>query len=148
MHETGPSSALATWDHSEFIISPSVDFPKWREETGLGSWQGLAGERSLEAVPLPAHSDLSHETAPPHQKGNNRKEWTSQKQPSLVTHVPGAMFRGLGGPEPKKGSPTPFKLETTVDLLGAEAQRPEALHLRPHSWEVVGLGLEPILPSM
>lgn len=58
------------------------------------------------------------------------------------------MFRGLGGPEPKKGSPTPFKLETTVDLLGAEAQRPEALHLRPHSWEVVGLGLEPILPSM
>lgn len=102
MHETGPSSALATWDHSGFIISPSVDFQRWREETGLGSWQGLAGDRSLEAVPLPAHSDLSHETAPPQQKGNDRKEWTSQKQPSLVTHVAGAMLEVLVDLSPRK----------------------------------------------
>lgn len=54
--------------------------------------------------------------------------------------------KGLSVLEPKKASPAPFKLETAVALLGAEAQRLEVLHLRAHSWEAVGLGPEPISP--
>lgn len=31
-------------------------------------------------------------------------------------------------------------------LLGVEAQREEATQLRPHSWDVVDLGFEPVFP--
>lgn len=36
--------------------------------------------------------------------------------------------------------------KTAVALLGAEAQRLEALHLSPQSWEAVDLALELISP--